>query len=214
MINYLNNFVFSSNTNNYPPFTLHPCMDQIVGTLTNGIYMPSQRSNIDYQISNGHRFINNIVQDPIVIVLESPHKNEYDASGNAIGPAQSTTGRLFNLKFTSMVSNSTIADAISLDTHDVIMVNAVQYQCSLGNPLNTRANRAIRDQIWLNCLSGGCAQDLIYRIDAIDPMCVINLCTKGVSNLQDTLSPLISGFGIYTYGSHPSTWNFSYACIE
>ena len=189
-------------------------MDQIVGQLTNGIYTSlPKRIDIDYQQSQNTKFITNVVTSPIVIVLESPHRHEY-INGVPVGPAQNTTGTLFKNKFDALISKSVVFNTISTGYHDVIMLNSVQYQCSLGHALKTNANKCLRDQIWNNCFQNGCSQDITDRISAIKPVCVINLCTKGFINLQLILHTQISQFANYTYGTHPSTWNFSYAYIK
>jgi hypothetical protein len=214
MINYLSNFAFQNQTNGITAPITTPCMDQIVGQLTNGSYMAcNQRIDIDYQQTSNQKFIVNAVTSPIIVILESPHRYEY-INGVAVGPAQNTTGRLFNNHFSNLLSQSTVFKYIANGCHDVIMINSVQYQCSLGNPLNIHANKIIRDQVWNNCFNNGCSQDLLDRISAINPSCIINLCTKGLINLQLILHTQISHLPNYTYGTHPSTWNFSYAYIN
>lgn len=193
---------------------LCPCPDQIFGRMIGKNYTPAliaDRQDIEY--------IDNHEEDappvsPIVIVLESPHTSEYQGT-KPVGIAHGRTGNFFNSKFMELMKNTDIYQNIKDDDiHDVVLVNAVQYQCSLGLPLNKYANKLQRDKIWLSCFGLRCAADLRDRISALEPFAVVNLCTKGVKNLQLVLHERICDFPNYMYGTHPSTWNFDYAYIQ
>lgn len=205
MINYLNGFNFSTMIGRQAPINT-ACPDQLVGKLYPNGYISVNRQDIDYV--NGT--ITNTLQNPLVIILESPHKDEFNALGNAIGPAMGATGNRFNTWFFSIVQNSNIYPNINHLTMDVIFVNAVQYQCSLGKPI--QANKPLRDNNWFTCFNNGCNIDLIRRLNAIAPIAIINLCTIGneYHSMQSTLDNYIIGNGLqtiqYTKGYHPSTW--------
>lgn len=197
-----------------------PCQDQYVGEFTNGQFTPKQRINIEYdRDKNGIPIIKNILCDKrIVVILESPHKDEFSLLSNgqwsANGPAFGKTGDLFEDKFESVFSESQSYQNWQLAnnaTYDVILINSVQFQCSLGKALRKYKNKKERDENWYKCINENCIQDdLFYRIEALKPTILINLCTVGLKNLQSVLSSIISKRInqriLYTSGSHPSTW--------
>lgn len=156
-----------------------------------------------------------IVNPVIAVVLESPHKSEY-TMGLPLGPARGTTGRLFDRKFPKLFSNSIWNSHFLSATYDVILLNGVQFQCSLGQPLNNIINRQVRDNNWIDIFNNyGGNVDIVDRLNALNPVLIINLCTKGYSNLQMILDrQLKANFNCpNTLGTHPSTWNFPYARI-
>jgi hypothetical protein len=212
------NFLFSSVVNCDCNTAINiPCPDQVIGQLDNGKFFVTQRSDIDYIINRNKKCINNILTKPIVVILESPHKSEFNNSGQAIGPALGRTGVLFNNNFSTLIKSSSIFPKINNLKHDIVFMNAVQYQCSLGHYLNTYNNKKLRDTNWKLCFHNKCAKDLDYRLEAISPYAIINLVTKGLCNLQSYVDESIKYrtfySGIYTTGTHPSTWNFRYAKI-
>lgn len=218
MINFLNNFNFNSIVPNH--LVTSPCPDQLVGYVTNRSYVSYQaRTNIDYVLnSNNKHTVTNQLTNPIVIILESPHIHEYDPITNmAIGPAYGNTGKYFKLYFGQILSQT---PTITLPNTrcDVILLNAVQYQCSLGLPLNgtnNKVNKNHRDNIFNSILSNHQYCDLIERINAINPCVIMNLCTKSINNLQNLVEQLLINStaispNIPRYrGYHPYNWNIS-----
>jgi len=215
MTNFLSNNNFSVYIQPGIPAQVSPCPDQHVGIYNKSgfKYLPS-RINIDYQKSlSGALSIVNQLNNPVVIILESPHIEEFKVP---LGPAKGTTGRLFENgihNFHTLIQRSTIYSTISSFFNiDIIFINAVQFQCSLGNKLN-KANTIIRDNNWIQAFNNGFSQDVVDRIKAINPISVINLCTKGYLNMQLLLHEVVKVYTPYTFGTHPSTWNFAYARI-
>lgn len=204
-----------------PGINPNPWPDQHRGEYDKGIFKPDaplKQLDIDYNSSLGQTtYAGNlpIVHPVIAVVLESPHKDEYNA-GRSFDLERGTTGRLFDSKFQNMFSQSVLNHHYLSAVYDVILVNAVQFQCSLGLPLNNSNNKLNRDVNWLNIFNnhGGYA-DIVDRLKALRPVLILNLCSKGYSNLQMILDrQLRSALSYpYTYGTHPSTWNFSYAKI-
>ena len=92
-----------------PGINPNPCPDQFRGEYNKGIFKPAaplNRLGVDYNSSPGQTtYIGNIpiVNPVIAVVLESPHKDEYNA-GVPLGPARGTTGRLFDSKFQNIFS--------------------------------------------------------------------------------------------------------------
>ena len=210
MTNYLVNFNF----NFIAPTTniVDPCPDQVIGELSYGKFIPAQtRVDIDYQIALGRDIISNNLNSPVIVVLESPHKNEFDPiTLKAIGPCMGTTGYNFKKYFDFCLTKSVLHNALNIKNHDVVIMNAVQYQCSLGRSLSgigTYNNKRQRDLNFIKCLNNS---DICRRINAINPFAVINLCTVGLkqNNLQQKVNSILLPMNIinYTTGWHPATW--------
>ena len=106
----------------------------------------------------------------ILIVLESPHKNEFKGIDGHIAPAIGKTGKYLNDYF-----NNIIKDKLGDGKYKVILSNAIQYQCSLG--VNTNI---FRDRIWIKLwLMEDFDKYFIKRLEKYKPDAIINLCTKG-----------------------------------
>ncbi len=222
MINYLLNFNFASHIqqniqNNSTPINNNACPDQLVGYLDKGIFHPDKtRTNIDYLLTNNYYSINNSIQRKIVVILESPHTNEYDPiTGQALGLALGKTGKLFAEHFSSALKNSKKFRALSSSNNKlaVVLINSVQYQCSLGRFLTLSKNKSLRNRNWRSCFNGG-ANDLNLRLEALNPDYIINLCTK---NLRSDVTNYISRSTVFsinnnqnfTEGNHPASWEDS-----
>lgn len=180
------------------------CPDQIVGKLVNGVFKQCNRENVDYLGSMKCPKIKNQLQNPIVIILESPHKNEYQGL-TPKGPALGKTFEYFELYFDRLIRSSGLYSKIRSKTCDVVFMNAVPYQCSEGKPLN-KANRLKCNQNWEKCFVNGCSDYLISRIVGVNPIVVINLCTSP-SFLRPMVERKIINMSIaHTLGNHPSSW--------
>lgn len=119
----------------------------------------------------------------LVIVLESPHIKEYGTK-NIIGyPALGSTGVNINKGIVEII-NKKLSSIMEADKYyDIILMNAIQYQASLGVDTNV-----FRDRVWINLwLKNNMRDDFIKRIKEYRPDIIINLCTKGNHN-KDMLS--------------------------
>jgi len=135
------------------------CPDQVVGKMDGGKLTEEERQDIDYTFENGKYLARkNVIKknegkitttleeltNPIAIVLESPHIDEfeYDESKepyeaiSAKGPAMGKTRDRFFEKFLELVKKSEIYRKIETGTHDIVFMNSIQYQCSLGQRLS------------------------------------------------------------------------------
>ena len=210
-VNFLDGFDFEVTIGRKPKNSV-PCWDQLCGKLDNGHYIQLKRRNIFYATKGTQRIIAHpkLIR-PVVIILESPHKEEYKKSGAANGPAWGDTGIRFNQNFQRLINAKDIQSWINTGVHDVILINAVQYQCSFGETINPK----LRDHNWTKCFEKGCCSDLIYRLEALQPEILINACTKSNLNLQLAVHSAIFThinqgkrlFNTYIYGSHPITWS-------
>lgn len=113
-----------------------------------------------------------------LMVLESPHRAEFRRKrvGNCIdddlGPAYGATGKSITRHL------SKVLDMEKFPEYGLVLINAVQYQCSRATrPLNVKLRDASFTRIW----SQGGREDFIRRLSAIHRPgdVVINSCTKG-----------------------------------
>lgn len=197
----------------------NPCRDMFVGQLSNRQYTANNQryqnsdayaidynsSSISYDLNNPNSFQNDI----LVCILESPHRDEYLINTNTRWghAAMGQTGKLFDKNFYNMLSQN--HGNIAIGTYDVVLLNSVQFQCSNGlRPLN----KTVRDGNWNSMINNNeVYDDLLRRIESLNPRYIINLCTKGNINLQLILhAKLLAGNVLqgtrFTHGWHPSSW--------
>lgn len=165
----------------------------------------SSRIDIDYSQNNTDR-------NCILIILESPHYDEYDTiTHQANGPAFGTTGNLFEKYFLKILNNSNVVLDKNL-IYDIVFINSVQYQASQGmKPLKPLT----RDKNWLSFWYKGFNADLCKRICTYSRnTIVINMCTYGQNVLHDRVQCVLkcayrkhvgNTYNLYQ-SNHPSTW--------
>ena len=145
-------------------FALEPrcCPDQFVGVISeiekNGIF--SCRNSASERPPN---------LQCVLLILESPHISEfYDTPG----PAKGMTGKNI-IKYISKVSGLEVKGDFGL-----ILVNAVQHQCSLG-----KSTKEWRDKVFVETWTNGGRLNFESRLVALyqDGDCIVNCCTRGYS---------------------------------
>jgi hypothetical protein len=164
----------------------------------------------------------------IVLILESPHKDEYKKEDNKlipIAPAQANqknkdTGYAIETFFTSKIL-SQIEDIVIKNDSRVIITNPIQYQASLHNILGSvtierKLRGCLRDSVWKSLWSVKKIRlDFFSRLTSYQPYLIINACTGGTSDRDsDGLNGLISQFLIenkfweksYKTGHPSSVW--------
>lgn len=136
------------------------------------------------------------VTKTIVIVLESPHTGEFFEDENtwsAIGPACGTTGEnlykwlpevLLNYVPCSVDPKDATATynnikEISDGEYKVFLINAIQFQCSLG-----KSTTEYRDAVFASMWSDDVKASFQERLERCSPNIIINCCTKG-HNIKD-----------------------------
>lgn len=104
----------------------------------------------------------------VILVLESPHKDEYRSDPL---PANGTTGRHIR-KFAGVLAQSL---GVAEDS-DLVILNAVPYQCSLGRSTKLFRSRVFR-QAWVN----GGSELFIARLKTWyrEGDVIVNACTAG-----------------------------------
>lgn len=170
------------------------CPDQLVG--------PIARFNYRVDTFPIREPANQRNGNPLVILLmESPHTEEFLGDW---GPAKGKTGSHIRRYTQSIVGR------LSGPMSDLILVNAIQYQCSLGKPTNR-----YRDEVFSRLWGHGGREDFSGRLVEIfrPGDMLLNCCT--VSDGRRQLVSLairdsLKLVPIYA-GPHPFSW-FSEPC--
>lgn len=118
----------------------------------------------------------------LIMVMESPHRDEFIG---APGPAKGKTGELIRLHLGAAI------DCTELQDMGLILLNAVQYQCSLGMDTALYRDKIFR-AFWAN--SG--EEDFSIRLSVtFKPGDILmNSCTKGNDcNVHTPLRYLVEG---------------------
>ena len=87
--------------------------------------------------------IENEEREVICMVLESPHKDEYNSLGEPLGPALSATGKNISKHFEYILNNAIGEKTISLEDgiYSLLLMEAVSYQCSNAKNLKKKKIR-------------------------------------------------------------------------
>lgn len=102
----------------------------------------------------------------VILILESPHIAEFNAPN---GPAQGTTGR--NIRDYLLH----VRGLAGVGQFRLILMNPVQYQCSLGDLQEITRRVVLFNRIW----ELGGRQDFVDRLSSyfLPGDCVVNCCT-------------------------------------
>lgn len=97
--------------------------------------------------------------------------------------------------------------------YKLVLINACQYQCSLGN-LTGNENKNRRDDIFKEILlKEPIINDFIERVESYRPKIIINCCTRGKKyNLQKQVQDIIDKnfmYAIKLIGDHPASAFFA-----
>lgn len=151
-----------------------------------------------------------LAEGRIILVLESPHDKEYVLrSGKwiALGPAQGCTGCRIRGKFREIFN-----EQFSVDAYELILLNAIQYQCSLGRKLEKFGK--IKDQIVQSLLATTEFQEDLEKrlLSAWRPKCkdfIVNVCSSNVG-ICCYVNNIISGITSRSICGvpHPFSWQF------
>ena len=141
-----------------------------------------QFNNSQWVLSN-KRLINRVSiqnKESLIVVLESPHINEFSSSGKGLLPLQNDT--YFKREFYQAISlsskiGSDVKNKInSANSYYVYLVNPIQLQCSLGVP-----PKYYRDYVFLYYWET-MYKDFESRLQRLlnrNTIAIINLCTQG-----------------------------------
>ena len=141
----------------------------------------------------------------LILILESPHVDEFRDANNP-GPAKGVTGRNIARYFDRVEG----LKLYSSKGYGLILMNAIQYQCSLGEPTD-----CFRDDIFHSVWNNGGESDFLERLQSAFRRgdIIANCCTKGDKKpyLRDLVQKAITeidnnDFGQVLRRNHPSCW--------
>lgn len=128
---------------------------------------------------------------PIVLVIESPHIKEFQVRHvtNALNglpvyarPANGATGENICTHFAALLA--TLPQVLAQGHYPVVVVNAIQLQCSQGEDTCLYRTRRFIEH-W-----PARVDDLTQRLRILDPVIAINACTKGDFYIRDEAGQL------------------------
>ena len=141
------------------------CPDIYAGEVDNGKVIKKwfSKENREIQIQQGNstqcydfsKLKPDTNKESIVIILESPHQDEYElnSSWNQPNPALGTTGTNLEKYIDCLIDAVSELDSkIMKEKYQIVLMNSIQYQCSLGR-INGCLNKEIRDLIFTSIWS-------------------------------------------------------------
>ena len=106
-------------------FSYHLCPDQYVGKIRHKDNWQKFYKRTDIFKDQTSETKITITEDKILLlILESPHTDEFDKNGEPIGPANGPTGRNIREHIAEIFPN--------FSDYQLILMNAIPFQCSLG----------------------------------------------------------------------------------
>lgn len=183
---------------------------------------PHCETHGDYELSAYNDFppddIHDDFQNTLVILLESPHKEEYvnNCLDDPIAPAQGQTGCNLHRWLGGIVCGRPHLRECMAGRTRVIVSNPVQFQASLAAvlrllPSSGRAKATpITKRVWKR-LWAEVKDDFMQRLSNYHPNFIINACTyelkEEVTRTLRERHGCISQGVLYEAGGHPSMWH-------
>jgi len=184
--------IISTIVYDYKTVATLPCSDQYVGRAVyqgsgQGFKYESQQSENRFaQRLDLPEHLNQSADPRLIIILESPHKDEFNKLTKApIGPANGITGENIRFFLAYATKNLNVQDFPEQQPFDLILMNAVQHQCSLGKP-----PQKYRTEVFVKCWDSPIIGERYFVKRLRDYMkdsrtVVINSCTASVRDLVD-----------------------------
>lgn len=160
-----------------------------------------------------------IANTTIVLLLESPHKDEYcyrQSGVFPIAPAQGITGKGIENKLREVISEAFQMESITVKDgfYPVILSNPVPWQASLHYCYkdDTNMHSDLKNLIWRRLWKlESIKADFKRKLNQYSPVLIINACTGG--NRPGSLNSGIQTFlkkndfsNITSRSNHPSMW--------
>lgn len=97
----------------------------------------------------------------------------------------------------------------TVSNFDIIIMNAIRYQCDLGNQGDRTIINSVFDQLW-NYNTTPFSDDLVERIKFVSPSLIINACTSSSTGgklcTTSFLKNKLSNMRIVEATKHPCAW--------
>ena len=147
----------------------------------------------------------------IVIVLESPHEDEYlhDVS-QPIAPAQGSTGSNIQGYLDCVLRKcSALCDELEAEETRVVLANPIQFQTSLASVIRWSDWHPVRDAVWKDIWNlRAIRNEFGARLASYSPNIIINACTAGQkAQIRTFLADCFSNVRRYE-AYHPSNWHW------
>ena len=181
-------------------------LDEYACDVVNGIAYP-----VEQLLAQGAP----IPPNSVVVLLESPHRSEYEVVNGAFLPIRplndAQTRNLFYQQVPEVLAQ--------MDLHGqpvpVILCNPVPYQCSLQRLMQEGIGlqSAIRNAVWRDLFAAGFQHEFVGRLVLYEPLAVLNACTYSLRNrVQGAVLAVLQAngndaFGFWTCNHHPCAWN-------
>ena len=161
--------------------------------------------------------------DILLLLIESPHKHEFNGEV-ANGPAFGAAGTRINNYLAGILEKGEIE--LDKSRYDLLLVNIIQYACSLGQDLKLIKNKMLKDS-W-NSDKNDFKNDFKNRLTKIlqtakanqKNVLIINCCTSTIAGIKSSVTEIIketikeTNYVNEIYSCHhPSSWNKN-TCIE
>ena len=148
----------------------------------------------------------------LVVLLDSPHRDEYGPGFTPSGPAMGTTGRNIRSGLVDAIRRSAAVSVRIADGMRVIIANPVQFQCSLyvihrNRSVPSCRRRELRDAAWHSIWSvDETRSEFIERMQTYQPATILNLCTDSECKRAAVTQEICqAGFQDRVFvGPHPS----------
>lgn len=145
----------------------------------------------------------------IGVLLESPHKDEYQ-NGLPVRPANGVTGQKIEALIAQRIgtkwrSNKSIGWQIAQFDYEVVLINAIQYQTSCYKLLGAQWNKTNRNHVFKLMFNNfNLDTDLAQRLKAYNLDLLVNCVTN---KLKNEVTSTISSINCTCIDDdHPSTW--------
>ncbi len=162
-----------------------------------------------------------ILDKTIALILESPHKAEFNYHNNdliPVSPAQGSTGKNIDTRLKKLLEkiiNNNYLNSLESGIYKLVIINPIYFQTSLHffhrKSLSKYHFKKLRDRVWQESWN----KDNTYKeglhdnLKKINSELIINACTSNLSPLvQEFLkNNFTDKIIINTY--HPSAWVFN-----
>lgn len=148
----------------------------------------------------------------VVVLLESPHKDEFAGpGGRAIGPLRNTRVRKdFEAKAPALLRAAAAATGVDPSGRQLVLANAVQYQTSLHALMRdwgSALQDAVRNCVWKAVFRAGGGDEMIRRLDGYAPHLVLLAPTTTVRKpLLAKVREAERRWPSCRVSNHPSGW--------
>jgi len=154
----------------------------------------------------------------LILILESPHKDEYVIENKKLipkSPASGDTGKHLYKYFNSHVLPILFSLGLILEQskkYNFCIVNPVPYQTSLFHINGKGVHKTLRNKIWKK-LYPKCSSIFKEKLNSYEPSIILNGCTSDLKKELDNEIKKTCCAKIFNI-SHPSCWQISLASFK